>query len=213
MTHDEPLHPHLLARPLHREPVKAVAPDMPLRAPALGHRVGGRLDGHGRVELGVEYGDLRHGGNARRVASIASSAGALCRGARSTSARNSAQRRVVQQHRRAKGRAAVDDAMADRHDVAGRVAERRERAALPRLVDRRELEARRAGIDDEDARQAISPATSSRRRRAGPRRARACRRGCAAARPACPAGDGRSARTARGRDRSRPSRGGSGRGR
>ena len=43
------------------------------------------------------------------------------------------QRVVVQQHRRTKGRAAVDDAMADRRDVTGRVAERRERGTAQQV--------------------------------------------------------------------------------
>jgi hypothetical protein len=57
---------------------------------------------------------------------------------------------VVEDGRLPEGRASVHDSMGDRRDLGGRLLERRER--LGRLVggDERELQARRAGVDDED---------------------------------------------------------------
>ena len=117
-------------------------------------------------------------GSARRASSIAASAGALCSGARSTSERNSRERLVVEQHRlaEARRRRGRRDGPPRRRRPGASPSEASALAPLV-LVDRRELEARRAGVDDEDAAQAIRPARSSPRRRAGPRRARACTRG------------------------------------
>ena len=91
--------------------------------------------------------------------------------------------------------------------------ERVELQARSPVVDGRELEARRAGVDDEDAAHRLTRATSSRRRQGGPRRARACGHGSSGARPACPGAGARRSLRGRARDRSRPSRGGSDRGR
>jgi hypothetical protein len=44
----------------------------------------------------------------------------------------------------------VDDAVADGVNVGGRLLERRDCLCTPVLVDERELEAGRAGVDDED---------------------------------------------------------------
>ena len=205
--------PHLLAGPLQREAVKAVAADVPVGAPALGHGVHRGLLGHGRVELGIEDGDLRQPGQGgARLLDRLQRRGVVQR--REIDQRvQGRQRAVVQEHGRAEARTSVHDAVPHGDDVARRLAERGERPAALGFVDRRELEAGRAGVDDQDAGQAISPATSSPRRQAGPRRGRGCTRATSGARPPCPAAPPRRTRPARARGRSRPSRGDSGRGR
>ncbi len=119
VTDDEPRHGHLFRRPLHGEAVKAVTPDAPLLAPALGHGVGGRLLGERRVEGSVEHGDMRH---ARKD---------LTRLFDRDERRSVVQRRQLLQHvelaldlfvdydRIAEAHAAVDDTVCNRLDVRG----------------------------------------------------------------------------------------------
>ena len=81
-------------------------------------------------------------------------------------------------------------------------------------TEQRELEAARAGVDDEDAHASCRPpARSSRGSPAGRRRARGCRRGAQPRVDHLLAQVRARARRAPGRGRSRPSPGGSGRGR
>jgi hypothetical protein len=58
--------------------------------------------------------------------------------------------RVVDQDRLPKARAAVDDAVSDGCDPVGNRLERLDRRRRPVAGDGRELQARRAGIDDEN---------------------------------------------------------------
>jgi len=57
---------------------------------------------------------------------------------------------VVDQDRFQEALTAVDDAVSDGDDVAGRLFERRDRLRVLIRVDDRQLEAGRTGVDDED---------------------------------------------------------------
>jgi hypothetical protein len=58
--------------------------------------------------------------------------------------------RLVDQHRLTETVAAVDDTVTDGIDALGRLFERRDARGAAVVVDERELEAGRAGVDDED---------------------------------------------------------------
>ena len=91
-------------------------------------------------------------GNRCSACSIAASAGALCSGASSSSAMICSRTSRVDHDRLAEARPAVDDAMGDGADL--RRLDRLERLDAHRRVvgrDEMELQARRAGVDDEDA--------------------------------------------------------------
>ena len=151
-------------------------------------------------------------GSARVASSIPRSAGALCSGASASSSAIALAHLASIDDRLAEARAAVDDAVPDRVDAA----EPSHRATRPRRRSRRRrracsFEARRPGVDDEDgfssgqAQSRISGSSSP------------CSRVYARARE--PRVDHLLAQVrgavgrARARGRSRPSRGGSGRGR
>ena len=140
---------HLLRRPRDRKPVEAVAADAPLLPPARRHGVRRGLRRDRRVEGRVEDGDVRH---VRQ---------------RAPRLRDRVERRRVVQRRerrrapRARHRPRVDD---DRLAEPGRRrarrgARRRRPSTKPStarrpllVVDERELQARRARVDDEDPR-------------------------------------------------------------
>ena len=132
-------------------------------------------------------------GSARLASSIAATPARLCSGASSASSVECGRDLGVD-----------DDRLAEARACRGRRDGRPHRRRRPRskesigreivrLVDDRELEARRAGVDDEDrlTRRAARPSRESPGR---PRRARACTRGRAAARPPSPGGAARRVR-------------------
>ena len=151
-----------------REPVEAVAAHAPALAPRRRQRVGRR----GRREVAwnavSKHATAGTPGSARaRRASSAASDLGWCSGARSVSARSAATTSASTRDRRAEALAAVDDPVADRVDRAQRRASASASAASSTSAARRgevglgeqrvagaeqpQLQAARAGVDDEDA--------------------------------------------------------------
>ena len=178
---------HPLGRPLHREAVEAVAADAPLLAPAVRHGVRGRVRGHRGVERRVEDGDVRHAGQRLPGGGDRRERRAVVQRRELDELLERARPPVVDQDGRDEARAAVDDAVGDGVDVARGLLERLDGYRRVVLVDDAELEARRAGVDDEDPDgHRLRTARSSRGSPDRPRRARACRRGRAAGRRPSP---------------------------
>ena len=150
MADDQALDLDALGRPLDREPVEPVAADAEALADAPRQRVGRRDLRDRRVEGRVEDGDVRG------VRQELSRLGDRLQGGRVVKRREldellqACRDVVIDQRRLAELRPAVDDPMCDSGDIAGRFSERRD--ALGRAVrrDERELQARRARVDDED---------------------------------------------------------------
>ena len=138
MADDEPLRAHLLGDPGDREAVEAVAPDSPLPPPRR-HRVRRRLGRMGRVEGGVEDGDL--GGRPETPSAPARSPPAPG-GAEAVRARaenlDRAQDVVVELDRVAEALAAVNDSVSDPLEPFRRHGfERLDRATAPSLSSTR----------------------------------------------------------------------------
>ena len=151
MAHDEPLHRHLLGRPLDGEPVEAVAANSPLLAPQPRHGVRRCLRRNRRVETRVEDSDLRHAGK-MPLGLLDRRQGRWIVERRKLFELHDLLPHVRVDHdRRAEARPAVDDAVRDRrhlsrfHRLQGIDPHR---GVVGR--DQIELQARGAGIDDED---------------------------------------------------------------
>ena len=200
-----------------REPVEAEPAHPVALAPFARQRVGGRGGRKRRVEGGVEARDPRHvrqrpgdGVDGRKRLR-------LVKGGEGGQLPKRRQHLVVEPDRRVKALPAVHDAVPDDVRALRQVGQLLRRRASPQLrvvgVEQRQLEAARPGVGDEDPHARVSRARPSRARPASRRRARACRPGGAGARPPS-AGAGRPpAHRAAAPGRSRPSRGGTGRGR
>ena len=205
---DEPR--HRATRSAHDcdgEPVEAEAAHAPLLAPARGQRVRRRpRPGSSRGRPCRRPRPAARPGAPARASSIPRSAGALCSGASASSSAICARTLGVDQ-RPARGSARRRGRRGGR--PPRRRAPRRATRPASRLVavDEMELQARRAGVDDEDGQ------TQSRTARVVLAVLARVRAGARAARPPSPAAAARRGRRARARGRSRPSRGGSGRGR
>ena len=127
--------------------MEAVAPHAPV-APASRHGVRRRLVGDRRVERRVEDRDVRDVRQRSLRLVDRRAAPARCAAARApSSAAISATHRFVDHDRLTKARAAVHDSMRDRLDVPGR-SDSTFLDSSP--VDDVQLQARRAGVDDED---------------------------------------------------------------
>ena len=150
MADDEPLDPNAFGYPLDREPVEAEAPDTQVLAEATWQRVRRRNLRDGRVKGRVEDRDVR------AIRQKPPRVGDRRQGGRVVERRQLDQlfqppgNRVVDDRGLSELGPAVDDAVRDGGDVARSFREGRN--ALGRAVrrDERELQARRARVDDED---------------------------------------------------------------
>ena len=149
MANDESRYRHLLGRPLRGDALEAVAADSEL-APARGQRVGGCLLRQGGVESGIEDGDVRSVGERLACRLDRSQRGRIVQRRKLVDRVEFGEYGLVDQHRRAEAVAAVDDAVADGLDIGRHFLDRRHRLCVAVFVDERELEAGRAGVDDED---------------------------------------------------------------
>ncbi len=142
---------HTLGAPLHRKPVKTVAPDAPVLAPRSGNRVRRSLSRHARVERGVEDRHVRvrrkelagviDGAESRRVVERRDLCGVLDRLAQ----------HVVDQRRLDELSPAVHDPMADGANlIATNGLEGIHRLDCVVLVNEVQLETRRSCVDDEN---------------------------------------------------------------
>ena len=114
---DQAAHRDLLGRPLHGEPVEAVAPDPPPVPPRLRDRVGGHLRWDRRVERGVEDGDVRYVRMRRHRALDATQRGLVVERRDVFELVNRAADFVVDDDRLREAWAAVDDPVRDRVEV------------------------------------------------------------------------------------------------
>jgi hypothetical protein len=144
---DEPADANLLRDPGDGEPVEAVPANAPLFAPAAGDGVRSGLVPERRVERGVEDGDVRHAGQRALRVLDRGEGGPVVQRRERGEVRDRGLDPVVDDDGIAKAVAAVDDAMTD----GVRRCERLDRRRAVLAVDDRELQARRARVDDEDA--------------------------------------------------------------
>ncbi len=211
MADDEPLGPQRAGDPLDGEPVEAVATDPPGLAPTLRDGVRRRFGRNRRVESGVEDRHVRHIRQLRPRAREGDERGPVVQRRERGELLEPPQHVVVGEHRLDEARAAVDDPVAGRLGPHAVEAVEPPRAAV--LVDEVELQAGRAGIDDEDVAHGISASRPNRECPGGPRRTRGSRRASADARRRAPGAGARRRRRAPAPGRSRRARGGNGRGR
>ena len=193
-----------------REPVEAEPAARPLGRQGVG---GGRV-GERRVERGVEAGGGGRLGQPQGEGVDRRERARLVQRRQLGELEQARAHVVVDPGRRPQRVAAVHDAVRDGvgrrqavervrgEGLAGRPLDQARSATRAVAgVEQPQLQAARAGVDDEQPR--VSPATSSRARPRDPRRARACRRGGAGARRPCAGAGRRRAGRGRGRGRSR----------
>ena len=130
--------------------MEAEPPDAEVLAEAAGERVGRRLGRKRRVEGGVEDRDVREVREQAPRLGDRGERGRVVERCELGQALQCGDDRVVEDRRLPETRPAVYDAVRDGRDLARRILERPER--LGRFVggDERELQARRAGVDDQD---------------------------------------------------------------
>ena len=162
--------------PLHGETVEAVAPDAPVLAPPPGKCIGRGFGRNGRVERRVEDGNLRCAGKRARRPVDTREGRCVVERRDGLELCDGDPRRVVDEGGLDEVRAAVDDPMTDGvHLGRANGVERLDVLDLVVLVDETKLQARGAGIDDEDCTHAIRTARSSRESRDRRPRTRAYR--------------------------------------